>query len=251
MHSYKKNDLYIKKSQNEIILFIHGILASHVYFEPLIKLFIEKNYSIYAVNLKGHGENYKALKNIKYHDWLNQIQQIIEKLSNKYPKVYIISHSLGTLLTLNSKNINKVTKAVLLAPALKTKVSLKSIKLALKSHSQSVTDEYLVHHQKISGIEFPSFFHKIYAIRPLIELLKLIKLTKKQLNSYKVDTIIVMSKKDESVRFSSGQYVYSHIGSKQKELIVLNKSYHSLFDKDEEKDLYNRIIEFILSKNVE
>lgn len=243
----KKNnkDLFIKQSEEKIILFIHGIFASHVFFEPLIKLFLDKGYSIYAVTLKGHGGSYKDLKKVTYKDWVMQIEQIIDKLTSKYQKVYIISHSLGSLLTLISQNVNQVNKTILLAPAIKTKISLKSIKLALKSHRKSVKDNYILYNQKISGVNFTKLYHKFYALKPLIELLKIIKQTKKRLSLFNVDSLIVMSKKDESVRFAAGKYVYDHIISKRKELIILNKSYHSLLDEDEEKKLHELIINFI------
>jgi len=250
MMTYKKNeDIYIKQSTDEIILFIHGIFASHVQFQSLIKLFKEKGYSIYAVSLKGHGESYKALKKLRYYDWTNQIDHIIDKLTNEYNKVYVIAHSLGSLLTLNSKHTNKVAKAVLLAPAIKTKVSLKSILLALKINSTSTKNDYLTQSQKVNGIEFPRFYHNVFGIRPLIELQKMIRVTKKQLSNYQVDSIIVISKNDETVRFSSGQYVFNCISSKQKDLIVLDKSYHTILHKNEEAILYDRIIDFIKGSN--
>jgi len=75
--NYQKNeDIYIKQSKEEIILFIHGIFASHVQFHTLINSFKDQVYSIYAVSLLGHGESYKAFKKIKYTDWMNQINQI-------------------------------------------------------------------------------------------------------------------------------------------------------------------------------
>jgi len=98
-------------------------------------------------------------------------------------------------LAINSIHINKVSKAVLLSPAIKPKITLRSIRLAFKINQTTTKDFYLIQNQKIMGIEFPRFYHKVFAIKPLFELKKMINSTKKQLKHYLVDSIIVISKK--------------------------------------------------------
>lgn len=240
----KKEDIYIKQSNTNIVLFIHGIFSSHVQFDTLMESFVELGYSIYAVALEGHGGESKELNHVNSEVWISQIDSILDDLLLNYKNVYIISHSLGSLLTINATNVNKTKKIVLLSPAIKPKVTLQSMKLGLFLDNKNATDPYILENRKIRGVSFKGL-KKIHSIKPLLALFKIVNMSKDKCQNIKTDTLISISKNDESVRFKSGEYIYKNIQSKNKELLTFIKSYHTLLDNEEEITFNKKIINFI------
>lgn len=245
--SYPKNeDIYIKQSEENIILFVHGIFSSHVQFRKLIRIFKDLNYSIYAVSLDGHGDDSRELSKVTHQSWINQIDVLVNDLLSKYTNVYVISHSLGTLLSMNAKNINEVRKLVLLSPAIKPQVTFQSMKLGMFLDKKNLKDPYLIENRKIRGVVLKGW-RKVHSIKPILALFKIVRITKKKLKDITADALIAISKKDESVRFKAGKYVYNNISSTNKNLIEMEKSYHAFFDPIEEESLNKEIVDFILS----
>lgn len=242
---YKKSeDIHIKNSLSDCILFIHGIFSSHIQFAKMINMFSNEGYSIYAVSLKGHGMESIHMTKIDHRIWLEQVNNTLNMLLRKYKNVYIISHSLGTLLTVNCERINEVKKCILLSPAARPKITLQSMKLGLLLENEKLKDPFLVENRKIRGVKFKGL-KKVHAIKPLLALFKLIRLSRNKFPNIELDTLIAISKNDETVRFSSGEFVYKRISSKNKQLFKMVKSYHAVYDPEEEKELLNKCFDFI------
>jgi carboxylesterase len=245
MKKDKFKDIHIQTSNQRVVLFIHGIFASHIQFEELMERFLKKDYSVYGIALKGHNNNLKDLTEATHEDWLKQVNTVLYKLLIEYKEVFIVAHSMGSLLTLLSDNLNSVKKVVLLAPAIKDKVSIKSLKLGLTMNNPNVKDPYIVETRKVKSVNFDSPTKMFYGIKPLLELRKLIQKTKKHIHTVTTNLLIVISKKDENVRLIAGKYVYEHVSSLDKELIILEKSYHTYLDPEEEVMLYDKIVDYL------
>lgn len=241
----KIQDIFIKNSEKKLVLFIHGIFSSYKQFNNIMRILSDDGYSIYALNLKGHGGNAKDIISIKHDDWIKQVNEKIGELVDKYEEVYLISHSMGALLALNSDHLNKLKKCVMLSPALSPKLSRDIIKLSWHIDDDPCEDEYILYHKETTGVTFTGIYEKACAIKPLIELLRLIRLTKKRLNNIEIPVLIFISNNDEVLRVTGAKKIYDMIKSEDKKIVLLDKSYHSLLDSEEEKMIIKKIIKFI------
>ena len=122
MEIKKNQDLHIRKSKKHVVAFIHGIFSSPSHYEQLIEKFVKLDYSVYAVSLQPHSEDPKDYLKLNKDSWIEQVNDTLDLLLKKYQNVYIISHSLGGLLSIEYEHINQIKKLVLWAPALKPKV---------------------------------------------------------------------------------------------------------------------------------
>lgn len=89
------------------ILFFHGGPGlSSAYFEPFINFIkpdIDKNFSIFNLNLPNHGNNYSLnFKKNNYIDYINQLTQSINDKLVNFSKFYLVAHSFGAQLILES-----------------------------------------------------------------------------------------------------------------------------------------------------
>jgi len=250
MEIKKNEDLHIRKSNKDVVVFIHGIFASPLQYKDLIEKIVELDYSVYAISLYPQSPNPKEYLKLNKESWTKQVNMTLNLLLKKYEYVYIVSHSLGGLLSIEYKNINQVKKLVLWAPALKPKITFKSIQIGLINLDKPHEDDYLEFCRTKGSVSPKGLVDRVYLIKPTLHLLYNVMTAKKKLKDIQIPTLVIVSKNDELVRFSTGKLVEEKIDCCDFRLLELEKSFHNAFS-DEEKELaHSQIIEFI-KKDVE
>lgn len=246
----KADIIYLKDfihegSNQELVLFIHGIFSSPAVFDLFYPILKEQGYSIYAVVLKGHGKDLKSITRVKYQEWIEQINTLLKQLSNKYKKIHVVGHSMGALLALTSSD-HLVTKRILIAPSYCLKLTFQFIKLCLFAHRPNSKDNYIKGNQKRFCITFPkSIFKKAIALKSLWELFKLKLYTKSIIKKIDKPTYIIQSKSDECVSLRCPNKILKQINNINKEVFWIDKSYHAVYDETEVTLLTKKFIEYI------
>lgn len=215
-----KQYIRICDNSNTAVLFIHGILGTPNHFNEFVSL-VPETLSVYNVLLDGHGKGVKDFSKTSMKKWEAQVTSVVEELSVTHENIYIVAHSLGTLLAIeqalkNKKVCNLFLLAVPLSLSLKLKMPINSLKvyfdrirpddyeaLAAKKCYGIETDKNLFHYIGW-GPKFFELFAKICKIRKMIKLL---------------DTTcsVYQSSKDEMVSSKSIRYL------KQNPCISVNK----------------------------
>lgn len=114
-----KEYIQIYDGATTALLFIHGIVGTPDHFNEFIPL-IPDNFSVYNLLLDGHGKGVKDFSKTSMKQWESQVSVAVEQLSRKHKKIYIIAHSLGTLLAVEQAvKSQKISKMFLLAVPLK------------------------------------------------------------------------------------------------------------------------------------
>ncbi|MBQ3527103.1 MAG: hypothetical protein IJA52_00910 [Clostridia bacterium] len=93
------------------VLFIHGIVGTPNHFIPFYHL-VPNNVSLYSILLDGHGKDPKDFSNTSMKKWESQVRGIIDELCETHDNIYIIAHSLGTLLATEQAICNKKIKGL-------------------------------------------------------------------------------------------------------------------------------------------
>ena len=240
----KLKDLHIKQDPTKLVLFIHGIFASYMDFEEILPGILDAGYSVYAIKLLPNSNNTKDYTELKKDTWVNQVNILIDSLLIEYKEISIIAHSLGCALTLQYPRINELKRLVLWAPAMKTKVSLYSTRIGLMNTNKSYNNEYFEICKKKGSINVHNMMDRLRLIKPSLGLMYAIKQAKKNLSNITNDVMLVLSKKDESVRLSSSKYIQERIKSELKVEYILEHSRHNNFD-EKEKLIIDEMISFI------
>ena len=241
----KNEDLHIRNSKKNVVAFIHGIFASPSQYKELIIKISALDYSVYALSLYPQSPKPKEYLKLNKDSWNEQVNETLDLLLRKYENVYIISHSLGGLLSIEYKHINRIKKLILWAPALKPKVTFQSIRVGLLNMQKPNKDEYLEFCRTKNSISQSSLVDRAYLIKPTLHLMYNIVNAKKKLKDVHIPTLVIVSKKDESVQFSTGKLVEKKMDCDNFRLLELEKSYHNAFSDDEIELAHSQIIDFI------
>lgn len=219
------------KDTDTVVLFIHGIVGTPNHFEELVTL-VPEQVSVYNVLLDGHGRKVRDFSRSSMKKWESQIAATVEELSSAYKEIYIVAHSMGTLLAMEQAIKNKkITKLFLLAVPLRVSLKFKIVINALKVCFDRIKpDDYeTLAAKKCYGIENEKNLLKYIGWIPrFLELFAKIRQTRKAIHLLQTPCAVYQSCKDELVSIKSVKYLKQNPIISVKEL---KNSGHFYYDK--------------------
>lgn len=192
--------------------------------------------NIYLPLLKGHHREKRGIDfKVTYIDMILGLKKDIKDIRKHHSKVYVIGYSMGALISMEVATQIGVDKLILLnAP-----VRVWHFRNFMHTLKTSRMDRKKYHIKTVlSSVTYRKILNKI-------ELGKLQKNIKKNMNRITADTLIIQSKYDYVARPSSSAVIYGKISSKNKKIIEYIEPSH--FIPSEEnlpeivKDIYNWI----------
>ena len=231
----------MKNSEVAIIVF-HEYLGSNKTMKHINSL-TQKGFVIECPNILGHGTRYEDLENVKYTDWINQIEEIYFNLRNNYKAIFVVGFSFGGLLALYlaQKYSNQITGMILINNFLFPTLCIYINSFYKKFVRFMPNLKYDMKDQKLNDYVF---YGKISS-KNCAEVIKLSKIVRKNIKKCTVPTLIFKSKKTHIFDNRNVTKTYKSIMSKHKKLVYLNNTHQADvldFDKDMIKE---NIIKFI------
>lgn len=226
-----KEYIRICSNPTAAILFIHGIVGTPNHFNKFIPL-IPKSFSVYNLLLDGHGKGVRDFSETSMKKWESQVTSAVEELSATHEKIYIVAHSLGTLLAIEQAIKNKkICKLFLLAVPLriwlKPKMPVNSLKVYFDKISPD--DPEAVAAKNCYGIgKDKNPFHYIGWVPRFLELFAKARRTRKNITMLNTPCLVFQSRNDEMVSKKCIGYL------KQNPCVsvnVLENSGHYYYDK--------------------
>ena len=109
------------------VLFIHGIVGTPAHFKDLLPV-IPENWSVYNILLDGHGGDVEDFAHTSMEKWKAQVKDALDLLLLNHDRVFIVAHSMGTLLAIEEavKRPTEVCGMFLLAVPLVFRVRLRA-----------------------------------------------------------------------------------------------------------------------------
>lgn len=241
---------YIKLQENAdvAILFIHGIVGTPNHFNELIKL-APQDFSIYNMLLDGHGKEAKDFAKSSMKKWESQVESTVTELLKNHREIYIVGHSMGTLLGIEAATKHKeITKLFLLASPLKIALKPKAFTTSMKLYFNKIkpTDYMAKAAQKCYGVSpTKNPFHYLAWLPRMVELLNKSRKTRNTLKKIDAYCVAYQSSLDELVSKKSIKCL------KQNPKIIikeLKNSYHYYYDEKDLLFLHNEFKEMLKTK---
>lgn len=192
----------ISGNGGKAILFIHGIVGTPRHFDRFVAL-VPEHISVYNVLLDGHGKSVRDFGKTSMKTWEAQITAIVEELAATHKEIYIVGHSMGTLLAIEQALKNeKVTKLFLLAVPLrvmpKGKMWINIRNLRLDKIAPDDLDGLAL--QQACGVEMErSAWRYVCWIPRYMELFAKIRRTRKVIGQLQTPCQAYQSRNDEMV----------------------------------------------------
>lgn len=112
----------------DAVVFVHGILSTPRYWDAYVEA-VPPDWSVHSLLLPGHGGSVKDFGRAKWGEWGKHVRAVIDGMRAQHDRVYIVAHSLGTLLSVQAalENPEKLAGMLLLAVPLRIFVKPQSV----------------------------------------------------------------------------------------------------------------------------
>ncbi len=226
------------------ILFVHGILGTPDHFDRFLPL-VPNTVSVYNLLLDGHGKAPLDFARSSMQNWEAQVKRIVDHLCATHERIYIVAHSMGSLLAIEQAIANqKVRGMFLLAVPLKLFIKPKMIVNSLKVYFDKIgSDPVALAAKNCCGVSRDkNLFHYIGWIPRFFELFGKIRRTRSLLPALKTPCCVYQSSRDEMVSIRSVKYLENNF------MICIKKlknSGHYYYDKEDMQFLLSEFSEFI------
>ena len=232
------------------IVLVHGYMSAPLEVRAMADYFAKHGFAVYGVRLRGHGTSPEDLARTPWEDWyesLNRGYAIIKSLTD-----YIVlgGFSTGGVLALLAAGRKKEkVKAVF---SINAPLQLRNYMARFASQLVSM-NSLITRLRGSTGWDFiennPENKHINYTRNPITgvrELGKAMSAMEGVLKDVCVPTLIIQGYRDPLVEPSSGQNIFSQIGTHQKELVVLDKARHGIVNGEGAAEVYDRVDRFLM-----
>lgn len=186
-----------------VVLCVHGIVGSPDHFTELIDR-LPPTWSVVNLLLDGHGGEVSDFSRTSMAKWEQQVQDVLNDLSDRYQSIWLVGHSMGTLLLIEAAlaRPEKVRGLFLLAvplwPALRPVIVRNSLRVAFDRVPE--TDAQAVATKAACSVRTTKHLWRYVGWLPrFFELFNKMKRVRARLPEITVPCVAVQSAKDELV----------------------------------------------------
>jgi carboxylesterase len=191
-----------------------------------------KGLSVEAPRLSGHGTRWQDVNSVSYEDWIRDAEQAYHSLAKRCDKVFVTGLSMGgTLILYLAEQHPEIAGVIPInAPVFMTDKRVPF--LPVLKHLIASTPAIA------SDIMEPGVVEPAYDRTPTAgahEMVKMLAVTRNGLGRITQPLLVMRSAHDHVVPHECAPFIMEHIASKDKEMIVFQRSAHVVtmdYDKD-------------------
>ena len=228
------------------LLLIHGFTGSPAEMRLVGDYLNERDLTISAPLLPGHGTTVEAMNRCRWQDWTGHAEQAYEELTSRCERVFVGGLSMGSLIAIDLAAQHQPDGAILYSPALQVASPLIHLAPLFK---------YVVHKVAKSGqsdmtdpaADRRAWSYAAYPTSAAHELLKLIGRCKELLPRVTCPLLAFHSTGDSMIRAEGARRVVEGAGSEETELVTLHNSGHVLTVDSEWRMVAAKTYDFVQS----
>ena len=102
------------------VIFIHGIVSTPRFFDDFVAC-VPEDWSVHNLLLPGHGGSVREFGRHAAREWVAHVRDALDEMRQSHERVYIVAHSLGTLLAIREavRNSDRLAGMLLLCVPLR------------------------------------------------------------------------------------------------------------------------------------
>lgn len=238
---YKKEFFF--KGNDKGCLLVHGFSSTPAELRELAERLSSGGFTVLAVRLAGHGTEIEDMEKCTYNDWIKSVEEGYMRLKDICKEIYVIGHSMGSLLALYIAENHVVDKIVTLAPAIITKDKNAKFVPIVKHFIRYI--EWKAKNRPEEEAKYLLGYRKI-PLASVHELGKLQRIVRKQLPKINKPILIIQSHKDQTVDEKGVEVIEKNVTSQNVKKIYLNNCGHNITVECEKENVFTEVTNFLL-----
>jgi carboxylesterase len=245
--AFVNQPFYFKGTNGKGVILVHGWSSTAYEVRRLGEFLNEKGYTVCGPMLRGHGTKPEDLENVKWEEWLADLEKAYEEMEKEVDRIYVGGTSVGSCLALllaqKKKNISglilmatpfkiRLEKLMIFFAKMTVKIKPFNQKVYPPTFGASTTITRLISYQK-------------YSVRSALETFELIEKARKNLWQITQPCLLIQSSSDHIVAKKSLEEIYNRVGSKIKRKKYIKKAYHTFISDIKNEDVFEDILNFL------
>lgn len=239
-------DLERRREQPRVgVLLVHGLNGSQYDMEEIAELVAQRGIAAENMLLPGHGTHVGDMLPVGWSDWSRAVRMELQKLKQTCDLVFLIGHSLGGALCLHTAAYEQVAGIVAMCAPLHmffwTRPAVRLVKRftpVLPTLREDICD----------AVARRSYARDVYRwtpMAPVDSMLDYLPNLLQELPRVTAPALIISAKHDHVVPASDGVAIYRALGSQEKELVTLDRSYHVVMKDYDRQEVFARTLSFL------
>lgn len=232
------------------IVLVHGYLAAPEEIRRMAEHFYALDYAVYGVRLKGHGTAPEDLARTQWEDWYESMNRGYAVIKSLTDDIVLGGFSTGGCLALLAAG--RKQRKIRAVFSVNAPLQLRNFAVHLLPSVSAVNTLMSRFRKKGPAWEFvqnnPENVHINYQRNPVTgvrELSDAMTAMERALPDIVVPTLIMQGSLDPVVDPSSGRMIFQQVGTRDKELLILERSRHGIINGEGAEDVYDRIEYFL------
>ena len=260
---------YKAEPSQATVLLIHGLTGTPNEMKGLANFFHRRGYSVLCPRLALHGEPLHILKRAKWQDFYRSAKEALLKIPAGQ-KIFVAGLSMGALLALllTEEFPERISGVTGLSPTLfydgwnipwshcllplayytpiryfayfkeEPPYGIKNERIRSKVH------EYYKNASLADVSEAAQYGYPYFPVTLLCELHSLIGNLMKKMSRIQTPVQLIQASEDDMTSVKNSQFIYDHVASAQKEIVLLHDSYHVITADQERRTVAQKMNEF-------
>jgi carboxylesterase len=270
------NGLSLKGQNNRTVILIHGLTGTPNEMKFLAQFLNKQGYSVTCPRLANHGQPLNVLKKTKWQDFYCSAREAFMEIKDNGNLIFASGLSMGALLALllAEEFPGKIAGVSCLSPTLfydgwNTPWSRCLLPLAYltpikhcfyfkEDPPYGIKNEQVrkLVHRYYSQAKFDDmrgiaqFGYPYFPVTLLYQLHLLVNYLSKKLAHIDTPVQLIQAKNDDMTSVKNSQFIYDRIASKNKEMVLLDNSYHVItadYEREKVAQEMSRFFEEVLS----
>jgi len=227
------------------VLLIHGLNGSRHDLAEMEELLQTHGLLTHNMLLPGHGTHVRDLMALGWSDWERAVHHELATLQQRCDRVFLVGHCLGGALALHAAAHTEVAGVVSMCsplqmyPGLKLGVSLlRRVIPALPTIREDVRDP-------LARRGYTRDVYRWTALAPTESLLQFLPQLQAELPQITAPVLVIASQHDHVIPVNDGRKIYARLGSQQKELLIVHRSFHVIMKDYDRAEVCSRTVAFI------
>ena len=196
--------------------------------------------------LPGHGSKVKDMLSVGWEEWTQAVRDELNLLKESCDVVFLVGHSLGGALVLHVAAHEEIAGVVPICaplhlhPWLKPAVSIGKYLIPLvPTLREDVRDPE-------ARRRYTRDVYHWTPLHPVESMVRHLPQLRAELQHITAPALIITSLHDHVVPARDGREIYRLIGSREKNLVTLHRSYHVVMKDHDREDVFDKTLAFVL-----
>ena len=228
------------------VLLVHGLNGSTDDMAELEEIIHKQGIITKNMLLPGHGSKVKDMLSIGWGEWAQAVHEELSLLKELCDVVFLVGHSLGGALVLHVAAHEEVAGVVSICaplhlhPWLKPAVSIGKYLLPLVPTLREDVRDPEARHRYTRDV------YRWTPLHPVESMVRYLPQLRTELQLITAPALIITSLHDHVVPARDGREIYKLIGSREKHLVTLHRSYHVVMKDHDREEVFDKTLAFVL-----